>query len=102
MNIEQLPHGRHGLSREHVERNQRGRLLDATRELAVERGFAAVTVTSIVERARISRRAFYEYFDNRNDVLIQTFTERPEVDIPTGIETLDQDGWRLVRKEIHE
>ena len=48
-----LPSGRHGLSREEVEASQRTRLLQAAVELGTERGFASLTLTDIVGRARV-------------------------------------------------
>jgi hypothetical protein len=50
-----LPKGRHGLSREQVEVSQRTRLLQATIELATERGFASLTLSDIVQRAGVAR-----------------------------------------------
>jgi AcrR family transcriptional regulator len=44
---------------------QRARLLAAMTEVAAERGAASVTVTDVVERAGVSRRTFYELFEDR-------------------------------------
>jgi AcrR family transcriptional regulator len=61
-----LPRGRHGLEPEYVAEYQRRRLAAAVVDLAHDRGMAGVTVTSIVDRAHVSRKTFYEFFENRD------------------------------------
>jgi AcrR family transcriptional regulator len=61
-----LPRGRHGLKPEYVADHQRRRLAVAVAELAHESGMAGLTVTSIVDRARVSRKTFYDFFENRD------------------------------------
>jgi AcrR family transcriptional regulator len=46
---------------------QRTRLLNATVSAVDELGYADASVTQITARARISRRTFYELFDNREE-----------------------------------
>jgi AcrR family transcriptional regulator len=46
---------------------QRARIAVAMTELVRERGVSAVTVAHIVARSRVSRRTFYELFENRED-----------------------------------
>ncbi len=48
---------------------QRTRLLTATVSAVDELGYADVTVAHITERARVSRRTFYELFANREECL---------------------------------
>ena len=64
-----LPAGRNLLSREYVDQYQRQRMMVAAAELAHEEGLAAVTVTGVTARARISRKTFYDYFANREECL---------------------------------
>jgi AcrR family transcriptional regulator len=52
---------------------QRVRILTAITELAHERGAAALTVAQVVERSRVSRRTFYELFDDRDQCLLAAF-----------------------------
>jgi AcrR family transcriptional regulator len=59
-----LPRGRHGLEPEYVADYQRRRLAVTVAELAHERGMAGVTVSAIVDRARVSRKTFYDFFEN--------------------------------------
>lgn len=51
---------------------QRARILSAMSVVCVERGVANVTVADIVERAGVSRRTFYELFDDCESCLLQT------------------------------
>lgn len=46
---------------------QRARMTGAMTELVRERGADAVTVTHVVDRSGVSRRTFYELFDDRED-----------------------------------
>jgi AcrR family transcriptional regulator len=63
--MEQLPRGRHKLSRDTVKASQRERLLRAMLELVAEQGYEATTVPQVVARARVSRNAFYDFFADK-------------------------------------
>ncbi|OLR93626.1 TetR/AcrR family transcriptional regulator [Actinokineospora bangkokensis] len=60
-----LPSGRHVLSREEVEVAQRRRLLRSALEVVAEHGYAKATLTEFVDQAAVSRRTFYEQFENK-------------------------------------
>ncbi len=62
-----LPRGPHDLSREEVERSQRGRLLQATVETVAEKGYANTAVADVLERAGVSRATFYALFKDKDD-----------------------------------
>lgn len=64
-----LPAGRHPLSRQFVEEYQRRRFVVAVAEAAHESGLSGVTVSGLCTRARISRKTFYEYFENRRECI---------------------------------
>jgi AcrR family transcriptional regulator len=49
--------------------NARGRLEQAAFELFVERGFEQTTVDDIAQRAGVTERTFYRYFDDKREVL---------------------------------
>jgi AcrR family transcriptional regulator len=53
--------------------SRRGRLICSFVELAAERGYDAVTIIEIVTHAGTSKRAFYEYFSDKQDCLLQAF-----------------------------
>ena len=59
---DQLPGGRHGLSREAVAESQRERLLAAMTVAVGRRGYRDAHITEVVDRAGVSRRTFYEHF----------------------------------------
>jgi AcrR family transcriptional regulator len=48
----------------------RAEIVTTARDLFVERGFDAVTVDEIAERAGISRRTFFRYFGTKEDVVL--------------------------------
>ena len=49
---------------------QRSRLLAAAVGAVVELGWEGVSVASITQRAGVSRRTFYEMFENREECLV--------------------------------
>jgi len=59
----------------HVVEMQRRRLLTATAELVYERRTRGMTVARICERARVSRRTFYELFDSCEECVLATFKD---------------------------
>jgi AcrR family transcriptional regulator len=71
----QLPPGRHGLSRSFVARNQRERILAAVGEEVSAKGYPEVSVADIVNRAGVSRRTFYELFDNKEEAFLAAYDE---------------------------
>jgi AcrR family transcriptional regulator len=72
---QQLPPGRHGLTRTFVERNQRERILAAVAQDASDIGYAAMTVETIISRAGVSRRTFYEHFKNKHEAYLAAYDE---------------------------
>ncbi len=60
-----LPRGRHGLPRDLVLENQRERLIAGIIEAVAEHGYNETTIAAITKAAGLSRRTFYEHFDNK-------------------------------------
>ena len=60
-----LPPGRHGLPRQFVLHNQRGRLVEAAMHVFGTRSFGDARVADVLERAAISRKTFYEQFADK-------------------------------------
>src|SRR5579864_9232724 len=56
-------------------RRTRKLLRDALLELIEERGFDAITVGEIAERAMVSRAAFYRYYQDKYDLVEKIFEE---------------------------
>lgn len=67
--------GAEPLAHRRVAEIQRQRILGAMTEVAAERGAANVTVAHIVARAGISRRTFYELFEDREACLLAALDE---------------------------
>jgi AcrR family transcriptional regulator len=65
-----LPRGRHGLSRELVERSQRERLLAAVVRVTAAKGYESTTVGDILGEAGVGRETFYELFDDKLDCML--------------------------------
>jgi AcrR family transcriptional regulator len=68
-----LPRGPQALPREAVAAHQRERLFEAIIEAVNEQGFTATTISDLVSRAGISRRSFYEHFQNKEECLLAAY-----------------------------
>ncbi|MEU5881089.1 helix-turn-helix domain-containing protein [Spirillospora sp. NPDC047279] len=68
-----LSGGSHGLTREEVATQQRGRLLVAMVEVAAEKGYGATSVADVLKRSRVSRLTFYEHFANKEACFIAAY-----------------------------
>jgi AcrR family transcriptional regulator len=67
---DQLPPGRHGLSRTFVQANQRERILDAVADVVSLAGYQAMSVEDIIAAAGVSRRTFYDNFKSKEDAFL--------------------------------
>ena len=70
---EQLPPGRHGLSRKQVARSQRERILRAIAEAVSEHGYVMTPVAEVLRRAGVSRETFYEQFANKQECFLAAY-----------------------------
>ncbi len=70
-----LPDARPRREGAHVTEMQRRRLLTATLEVVYERGAPALTAASVVERAGVSRRTFYDIFEDRQACVLAAFND---------------------------
>jgi AcrR family transcriptional regulator len=73
--VERLPRGRHGLTREYVERNQRERLIAALAEVLYEQGYERTTVSAIGKRAGVSKSDFYKHFESKDTCFIAAYDD---------------------------
>lgn len=62
--------GRQPLSREFIVRHQRARIIAALTEEVTEKGYRAVTIADLVQRAGIARNTFYENFSSKEDCFL--------------------------------
>jgi AcrR family transcriptional regulator len=72
-------------------RAMRARLLEATVELLVERGFAGTSTTLVSERAGVSRGAQLHHFPTKNDLVVaavEHLTERRGAELATAFAEL--------------
>jgi AcrR family transcriptional regulator len=66
-----LPRGRHGLTPGQVIRSQRTRIISATAEVTMEKGYTATTVADIVAAAGVAKDAFYEHFQDKEHAFLE-------------------------------
>jgi AcrR family transcriptional regulator len=64
-----------GFGHAQVAQIQRARILAAMFDVAAEQGAANVSVAHVVERSGVSRRTFYEYFEDREDCFFAAFED---------------------------
>jgi AcrR family transcriptional regulator len=68
-----LPRGRHAAPREVVWESQRGRMLAAMAGAVGEKGYGTVAVADVIARAGVSRKTFYEHFDNKEECFLAAY-----------------------------
>jgi AcrR family transcriptional regulator len=84
-----------GLPREHVTEIQLVRILAAMAEVAAERGAGAASVAHVVAHAGVSRRTFYDLFEDREDCFLAAFDEAVARAARTVIPAYGKaQGWR--------
>lgn len=71
--MERLPRGRHGLPPEFVARNQRERLIAGLTQALYEGGYQKTTVSTIGQRAAVSKSDFYKHFESKDDCFIAAY-----------------------------
>jgi AcrR family transcriptional regulator len=76
--MKQLPRGRHGLSREYIEKHQRERLLAAIAESLDERGYEGTTVAAISSQAGVSKSDFYRHFESKDACFFAAYDDAVE------------------------
>ena len=93
----QLPRGRSALPGVEVAESQRGRILQAITEEVAERGYPATRVQDVINRARVSRKAFYDVFTDKQDAFAAAHlaASRQLLDLVTAAVAPVPDGdWR--------
>ncbi len=74
-----LPRGRHGLTREEVERAQRDRILWALAEVMSHKGYVATSVADVIKAAGVGRETFYQLFSSKADCFTRAFDAASDV-----------------------
>jgi AcrR family transcriptional regulator len=88
-------HAYNGAVREQLAELQRARIIGAMFDVAAQRGVGGVTVAHVVERSGVSRRTFYEHFEDREDCLLAAFERALSIasrDVLPAFESAK--GWR--------
>lgn len=68
-----LSGGPHGLAPAVVREVQRDRLLKATVEVVAQEGYAATTVRKLLAAAKLSRRTYYDLYQDKEDCYLDAF-----------------------------
>ena len=91
---ETLRGGRHRMSKDEVYASQRARLLRAVLDEVGTIGASKVTVSGIVDRAKVSKKTFYEQFSGLDECLLEAIdvaNEMLRVDIERAASAADGD-----------
>src|SRR3984885_6367928 len=75
----------------------RARIFEAMAQGVSDRGYATVTVSDVVTGARISRRTFYEHFQDKEHCFLETYRtgcENGIVQIDASLRALEDPDWR--------
>jgi AcrR family transcriptional regulator len=109
-----LPRGTHGLDRSLVAASQRTRLLEAVGRAVADRGYAAATIDDIVGDAGVSKKTFYEHFNDKldcflaayeaaSDELLEHMTAAQDDAVPreTGSDPVSREWLARTRAGIH-
>jgi AcrR family transcriptional regulator len=67
--------GANGVLRTHVTEVQRARMLTAAVDVVGELGYPGMSVARVTSRAGVSRRTFYDLFEDREDCFLAVFAE---------------------------
>jgi len=73
--VVQLPPGRQSSTHEEVTAIQRGRLMAAALEAVEDVGYARMTISQVIGRARVSRKTFYDLFEDREHCFLLMFEQ---------------------------
>jgi AcrR family transcriptional regulator len=75
----------------------RARMLQAMARVVSARGYATVTVSDVVKAAKVSRRTFYEHFEDKEDCFVETYRTgclNAIAQIDTALRALKEPDWR--------
>lgn len=78
-------------------RTQRGRLLVACALVIAEKGYAGATVSDIVAAAGVSRTAFYQHFEGKDESLVEAYRASVTITLERMTEAATEvagDGWQ--------
>jgi AcrR family transcriptional regulator len=93
--LPRLPPGRHGLPREFVEENQRGRIAAGMIKVVVAEGYAAASVAKVIAAGSVSRRTFYNHYTDKETAYFDVYRQVVDFLIEAMGEARDDErgGW---------
>lgn len=94
-----LPRGRHPLSREEVEADQRLRILVAVADTMSAQGYVNTPVADIISSAGVSRATYYSMFSDKLDAFLAAFDFVGEMLVSSMTEATGGGGTPLERVE---
>lgn len=80
-----------------MELQARERLLESTRELLWERGYAATSPAAIMKRAAVGQGSMYHHFDGKVDLAAEAFRRSAEATFSKAVDLLGGEGTALER-----
>jgi AcrR family transcriptional regulator len=87
--------GREVVPRERVSKVQRARMLLAARQVVASEGYGRMSVERVVAKAGVSRKTFYDLFENREDCFIAAFDDAITRAARVVVQAYEsQAGWR--------
>ena len=92
-----LPRGRSALPAEQVAQSQRGRVMQAVVEVVAERGYPQTSVQDVIVRARVSRKAFYDHFEDKQEAFAAAHllaSEQLLERVSAAVQAVQTGGWR--------
>lgn len=93
--VQRLRPGPRKMPRVQVAEIQRGRLLGATVDVVEEVGYSHLTVAQVITRAKVSRKTFYDLFEDREDCFLAVFDEAVErIAVLASEAHAEQSNWR--------
>jgi AcrR family transcriptional regulator/DNA-binding MarR family transcriptional regulator len=90
--LDDLHPASNGLGRERVSEIQRARMLSAMVEMTAEHGAGNVTVAHVVARSGVSRRTFYEIFEDREGCFLAAFDNAIEKITTLVVPSYEKEG----------
>jgi AcrR family transcriptional regulator len=88
-NIEVLPRRPHASVREELRASQRGRLICAIADSVAVKGYAATSVADVLALAGVSRRTFYEHFEDKEACFLASYDAGAEAIFAAMAEAVD-------------
>ncbi|HEY1594901.1 MAG TPA: TetR/AcrR family transcriptional regulator [Thermoleophilaceae bacterium] len=95
--IEVLPRPAHPSAREELRASQRGRLICAIADSVAAKGYAETTVADVIALAGVSRKTFYEHFNDKEDCFLAAYDEGARSTYGAMVQAAEGlEGWREI------